>query len=230
MIQPEAFAENLARVRARIARAARASGRSVDSVTLLGAGKAQPAAVIARAAAAGLGHVGESYVQEALAKMAALPGLPVTWHFIGALQANKTRAVAERFAWVHAVDRLKIAERLSQQRPFHAPPLNVCVQVNIGGELSKAGADPAQVPALVTAVARLPRLALRGLMCLPPPEAEPARQRAWLHRLRVLFDELNAGGAGLDTLSMGMSADLESAVAEGATIVRIGTDLFGPRR
>ncbi|HTY49657.1 MAG TPA: YggS family pyridoxal phosphate-dependent enzyme [Steroidobacteraceae bacterium] len=230
MTKPELIAANLARLRGRIAAAARQAGRSVDSVTLLGAGKSQPAAAVAAAAAAGLAHVGESYVQEALARMDALADLPVTWHFIGALQANKTRPVAERFAWVHGVERLKIAERLSQQRPFHAPPLNVCLQVNIGGELTKSGAEPAEVPALAAAVARLPRLKLRGLMCLPPPEAEPARQRAWLHRLRALFDELNAGGAGLDTLSMGMSADLESAVLEGATIVRVGTDLFGPRR
>ena len=230
MIKPELIPQNLARLRARITRAAEECRRSVDSITLLGAGKSQPAALIAAAAAAGLAHVGESYVQEALAKIAALPDLPVTWHFIGALQANKTRPVAEHFAWVHGVDRLRIAERLSQQRPFHAPPLNVCIQVNVGGELTKAGVEPAEVPQLVAAVARLPRLKLRGLMCLPPLETQPARQRAWLHRLRVLFDELNGGGAGLDTLSMGMSADLESAVQEGATIVRVGTDLFGARR
>jgi PLP dependent protein len=223
------LAHNLDRVRGRIALAARSCGRSVESITLVGAGKSQPAPVIAAAAAAGLTDVGESYVQEALAKMDALPQLPVTWHFIGALQSNKTRPVAERFAWVHGVDRLKIAERLSEQRPFHAPALNVCVQVNVGAEQGKSGASPADVPQLVAAVARLPRLTLRGLMCLPPPESAAPRQRAWLHQLRSLFDELNARGAALDTLSMGMSADLESAVQEGATIVRVGTDLFGPR-
>ena len=137
--------------------------------------------------------------------------------------------MAENFAWVHTVERLRIAERLSAQRPYHAPALNVCVQVRIGGEASKAGADPAQVPQLLRALGGLPRLKLRGLMCLPPPESDPARQRHWLHQLQELFESVNADGAGLDTLSMGMSADLEAAVQEGATLVRIGTDLFGPR-
>jgi pyridoxal phosphate enzyme (YggS family) len=228
------LAANLARVRARIRAAAVQSGRSVDQITLVGASKGQSAAVIAAAQAAGLHDFGESYVQDALPKMAALaaapvPAAPLNWHFIGALQANKTRMVAERFSWVHGVDRLRIAARLSEQRPYHAPALNVCVQVHIGGEGSKGGADPATVPQLLREIRQLPRLALRGLMCLPPPEQDPVRQRHWLQQLRQLFESVNAAGAGLDTLSMGMSADLEAAVQEGATLVRIGTDLFGPR-
>jgi pyridoxal phosphate enzyme (YggS family) len=221
-------------VRARIHAAAVESGRSVDQITLVGASKGQSAEVIRTAVAAGLHDFGESYVQDALPKMAALsadamPGTAINWHFIGALQANKTRAVAENFAWVHGIDRLRIAARLSEQRPYHAPPLNVCVQVHIGAEGSKAGADPAAVPQLLRAIRTLPRLNLRGLMCLPPPERDPARQQYWLRQLRQLFESVNADGAGLDTLSMGMSADLEAAVREGATLVRIGTDLFGPR-
>jgi pyridoxal phosphate enzyme (YggS family) len=228
------LAGNLARVRARIRAAAVESGRSVDQITVVGASKGQPAAVLAAAVAAGLHDFGESYVQDALPKMAALsagplPATAINWHFIGALQANKTRAVAESFTWVHGIDRLRIAARLSEQRPYHAPPLNVCVQVQIGGEGSKGGADPATVPQLLRDIRQLPRLKLRGLMCLPPPEQDPMRQRHWLHQLRQLFESVNADGAGLDTLSMGMSADLEAAVHEGATLVRIGTDLFGPR-
>jgi hypothetical protein len=208
----------------------------VDQVTVIGASKGQPLAAIAAAHAAGLSDLGENYVQDALPKMAALAqlapdasGSAIVWHFIGALQANKTRPVAENFSWVHTIDRLRIAERLSEQRPYHAPPLNVCVQVQIGGEGSKAGAAPTAVPQLLRDVAALPRLKLRGLMCLPPPEVDPARQRYWLHQLKELFESVNADGAGLDTLSMGMSADLDAAVHEGATLVRIGTDLFGPR-
>ena len=235
MLAADRFAANLARVRARIHAAAQAAGRNEQQVTLVGASKGQPAAAVAVALAAGLGHFGENYVQDALPKMAEVAqGLVAgsavpTWHFIGALQANKTRAVAENFAWVHAVDRLHIAQRLAQQRPFHAPPLNVCVQVHVGGEASKGGVEAAALPGLLAAIAALPRLQLRGLMCLPPPEHDPQRQRYWLRQLRELFESVNAAGAGLDTLSMGMSADLEAAVQEGATLVRIGTDLFGPR-
>ncbi len=224
------LAGNLARVRARISAAAAQSGRSVDQITVVGASKGQPAAVLAAAMAAGLHDFGESYVQDALPKMDALAQGPApVWHFIGAVQSNKTRAVAENFAWVHGIDRLRIAERLADQRPYHAPPLNVCVQVHIGGEAGKGGADPAVVPQLLRDIARLPRLKLRGLMCLPPPEKVLERQRHWLQQLRQLFESVNADGAGLDTLSMGMSGDLEAAVHEGATLVRIGTDLFGPR-
>jgi pyridoxal phosphate enzyme (YggS family) len=229
-LEAQRLAENLARVRARIRAAALNSGRTVDQITLVAASKGQPAAQIAAALGLGLADFGESYVQDALPKMAALltPPRPV-WHFIGALQANKSRVVAENFAWVHTIDRLRLAERLAAQRPFHAPPLNVCVQVHLGGESSKGGAAPAVVPQLLRDIAALPRLKLRGLMCLPPPERDPARQRYWLRQLRELFESVNAAGAGLDTLSMGMSADLEAAIAEGATIVRVGTDLFGPR-
>ena len=226
---PQNFAERLAAVRERMTRAAARSGRSAHSVTLLAIGKAQPPAALAMAADLGIGDFGESYLQEALAKIAALQDRRITWHFVGRLQANKTRAVAEEFAWVHALDRLKIAERLAAQRPFHAPALNVCLQVNLGAEASKGGVTPAELPALAAAVARLPRLKLRGLMCLPPEESEPARQRAWFVQLRALRDELNGGGAGLDTLSMGMSGDFEAAIEEGATVVRVGTALFGLR-
>ena len=226
---PQNLPAALARVRERIAQAAAAAGRSAQSVTLLAVGKAQPPELLDAAARCGVGDFGESYLQEALAKMAALQGRALTWHFIGRLQANKTGPIAASFAWVHGVDRLKVAERLSAQRPFHAPPLNVCLQVNVAGETSKGGVAPAELPALAVAVARLPRVVLRGLMCIPPEETDPARQRAWFARLRALQDDLNSRGAGLDTLSMGMSADFEAAILEGATIVRIGTALFGAR-
>jgi pyridoxal phosphate enzyme (YggS family) len=180
-------------------------------------------------AAAGVRDVGESYLQEALGKIEALKDLPLTWHFIGRLQANKTKVIAGHFDWVHGVERLKIAERLSEQRPFHAPPLNVCLQVNIGGEGSKGGVTVAELPALAAAVSVLPRLELRGLMCIPPDEDDPTRQRMWFAAMRRALEELNVAGAGLDTLSMGMSGDFEAAILEGATIVRIGTALFGER-
>jgi len=212
-----------------MARAAAAAGRSAHSVTLLAVGKAQPAELLAAAADCGITDFGESYLQEALGKIAALQGRGLTWHFIGRIQANKTRPIAESFAWVHALDRLKVAERLAAQRPPQAPPLNVCLQVNVAGEASKGGVAPAELPALAAGVRCLPHLTLRGLMCIPPEETEPARQRGWFARLRVLRDELNAAGHSLDTLSMGMSADFESAILEGATIVRLGTILFGAR-
>ena len=212
-----------------MARAAAAAGRSAHSVTLLAVGKAQPAELLAAAADCGITDFGESYLQEALGKIAALQGRGLTWHFIGRIQANKTRPIAESFAWVHALDRLKVAERFAEQRPPQAPPLNVCLQVNVAGEASKGGVAPAELPALAAGVRRLPHLTLRGLMCIPPEETEPARQRGWFARLRVLRDELNAAGHSLDTLSMGMSADFESAILEGATIVRLGTILFGAR-
>ena len=216
-------------VRERMARAATAAGRSAQSVTLLAVGKAQPAELLAAAADCGVTDFGESYLQEALAKIAALRSRALTWHFIGRIQANKTRPIAESFSWVHARDRVKVAERLAAQRPLEAPPLNVCLEVNIAGEPSKGGIMPAEVPDLAAHVARLPPLTLRGLMCIPPEEGEPARQRAWFARLRGLRDELNATGYSLDTLSMGMSADFEAAIQEGATIVRLGTVLFGAR-
>jgi PLP dependent protein len=226
---PQNLPAALQAVRERMVQAAAAAGRSAQSVTLLAVGKAQPPQLLDVAANCGVSDFGESYLQEALGKIAALHDHTLTWHFIGRVQANKTRPIAESFAWVHAVDRLKVAERLCAQRPYHAPPLNVCLQVNVAGEATKGGVTPAQLPELAAAVAQLPRLALRGLMCIPPEETDPARQRAWFARLRALQEQLNARGAGLDTLSMGMSADFESAILEGATIVRIGTALFGER-
>jgi PLP dependent protein len=244
LMGPQNWPERLDQVRNRIGKAARQAGRCVDSITLLGVTKGQPAKVIREAAAAGLRDFGESYLQEALQKIATLesqglapssganePAAPhqLIWHFIGRVQSNKTRPVAENFAWVHAVDRLKIAERLAEQRPYYAPALNVCLQVNVAGEDSKGGVGCAELPALAAAVRALPRLKLRGLMCLPPEEDDPERQRQWFRRLREALDELNRSGMELDTLSMGMSGDLEAAILEGATIVRVGTALFGPR-
>jgi PLP dependent protein len=221
--------ENLQKVRLRLADAAAHHHRNVDSITVLAVSKGQPAAAIAAAADLGLTHFGENYLQEALPKIAALEARGLCWHFIGQLQSNKTRAVAEHFDWVHTVDRLKLAERLSAQRPFHAPPLQVCLQVRIGPETTKGGADPAEVARLVAAVRQLPRLQLRGLMCLPPAEDDFDAQRRWFAQLRDLRDQLDPEHALLTDLSMGMSGDLEAAVAEGATLVRIGTAIFGPR-
>ncbi|MBV8877892.1 MAG: YggS family pyridoxal phosphate-dependent enzyme [Gammaproteobacteria bacterium] len=228
-MSPQNLPAVLREVGRRIARAAAAAGRNAQSVTLLAVGKGQPVELLAAAADCGVTDFGENYLQEALAKVAALQNRALTWHFIGRIQANKTRPIADTFTWVHTLDRLKVAERLAAQRPFHAPPLNVCLQVNIAGEVSKGGVAPGELPALAAAVAQLSRLTLRGLMCIPPEESEPARQRTWFARLRVLRDELNAAGHRLDTLSMGMSADFESAIQEGATIIRLGTVLFGAR-
>jgi len=226
---PQNSRDEVRKVRNRIESATQAAKRNVDSVTLLAVSKAQPANSIRAVAEAGVRDIGESYLQEALGKIEELKDLPLTWHFIGRVQANKTRVIASHFDWVHGVDRLKIAERLSEQRPFHAPPLNVCLQVNIGGEDSKGGVNPSELPSLVAAVGALPRLKLRGLMCIPPDEDDPARQRMWFAAMRRTLEELNAAGARLDTLSMGMSGDFEAAILEGATIVRIGTALFGER-
>jgi pyridoxal phosphate enzyme (YggS family) len=221
--------ENLQKVRQRLADAAAHHHRSVDSITVLAVSKGQTAAAIAAVADLGVTHFGENYLQEALPKIATLAPRQLCWHFIGQLQSNKTRAVAEHFDWVHTVDRLKLAERLSAQRPFHAPPLRVCLQVRIGPELSKGGAEPDTLEALVDAVRSLPRLQLRGLMCLPPAEADFAAQRRWFAELRELRDRVDPDRLRLPDLSMGMSGDLEAAVAEGATVVRIGTAIFGPR-
>jgi pyridoxal phosphate enzyme (YggS family) len=229
LMGPQNLPENIRRVQERIDLAAGACGRPLDSVTLLAVTKSQPPETIRAAATLGLSQFGESYVQEALPKIAALTDLTLSWHFIGTIQGNKTRVIAEHFAWVHAVDRLRIAARLSEQRPFHAPALNICLQVNLEAEASKGGAAPEEVAALAQGVAALPRLTLRGLMCLPPADADEERQRQRFARLATLRAELNAAGFALDTLSMGMSADLEAAVREGATIVRIGTALFGAR-
>jgi pyridoxal phosphate enzyme (YggS family) len=229
LIGPQNLPEALQRVRERIGAAAGACARNVDSVTLLAVSKSQPAGTIAMAAREGVEHFGENYLQEALAKIRELRSLGITWHFIGQVQANKTRPVAEEFAWVHSVDRVRIAERLSAQRPYHAPPLNVCVQVNVLGEATKGGVSPAEAPALLNAVASLPRIALRGLMCMLPEGVDPETQRRGFAALRQLLESANAGGARLDTLSMGMSSDFEAAIREGATIVRIGSAIFGPR-
>jgi pyridoxal phosphate enzyme (YggS family) len=222
------LAENLHNVRSRLERAAADSGRTVSCVTLLAVSKGQAVDRIGALADLGQRDFGENYLQEALPKLAQLRSRPLVWHFIGQLQSNKTRAVAEQFDWVHTVDRLRLAERLSAQRPFHAPPLKVCIQVHIGGEASKGGAEPVAVADLVDAIRALPRLELRGLMCLPPAETDPRRQRGWFAELRELRETLG-GVAALPDLSMGMSGDVEAAVAEGATLVRIGTALFGPR-
>jgi pyridoxal phosphate enzyme (YggS family) len=233
--RPQNYSENVRATLDAISEACRAAGRSVDSVTLLAVSKGQSAAAIDAAASAGAEHFGENFLQESLPKIEQLAGRELTWHFIGRLQANKTRPVAEHFQWVHGVDRLKIAERLSAQRPYHAPPLNVCLQLNVGGEQSKGGVPAVEMPALARAVRALPGLALRGLMCMPPAETDVERQRRWFREARQLFDYLNEKGAGgeqglgLDTLSMGTSADFPAAIAEGATIVRIGTAIFGPR-
>jgi hypothetical protein len=216
-------------VRAQLASAARAAGRSVDCVTVVAVSKGHAAAAITAAASLGLRHFGESYLQEALPKMSALSGAGHTWHFIGRLQANKTRAVAEHFDWVHGVDRLRIAERLASQRPAHAAALEVCIQVNIADDADKAGVAPAATAELALAVAQLPRLRLRGLMCLLPESLAPAERRAAFARLRMLQESLRAQHPALDTLSMGMSGDFAEAVLEGATLVRIGTAIFGPR-
>jgi PLP dependent protein len=227
--RPQNCSESTQAVQERIAAACRAAGRSVDSVTLLAVSKGQSAAAIDSAAHAGVEHFGENFLQESLPKIAQLAGRELTWHFIGRLQANKTRPVAEHFGWVHGVDRAKIAERLSAQRPHHAPALNVCLQLHVGGEASKGGAEAAEMRALAEAVRGLPNLELRGIMCMPPAESDEARQRAWFREARQVYDYLNERGLGLDTLSMGTSADFPAAIAEGATIVRVGTAIFGPR-
>lgn len=223
------FAARLHAVLARIRAAEQRFQRPPGSVALLAVGKTQPAAAIAAVATAGQARFGENYLREALAKMAELAALNLEWHFIGPVQANKTRPIAERFAWVHSVDRLRIAERLSAQRPAGLPPLNVCLEVNISREPSKHGLDESDVPAVARAVAALPRLRLRGLMAIPAPVADFAAQRLPCARLRELQERLLAEGLELDTLSMGMSDDLEAAIAEGATLVRVGTAIFGPR-
>ena len=257
-----AIADRLQSVRSRIDAAARAAGRDPATVGLLAVSKTWPAAAVQAAVEAGQTAFGESYVQEAVEKIAEVRRLLATggpgddaaspagdpgpdlsptslaslsippslaWHFIGPLQSNKTRPVAENFAWVHSIERLKIAERLSAQRPGHLPPLQVCVQVNVSGEASKSGCDPAEAGALCRQVAALPGLRLRGLMAIPAPVDDPEAQRRPFRQLRQLFESLRAGGLVLDTLSMGMSHDLEAAVAEGATLVRIGTAIFGER-
>ncbi|MWV10695.1 YggS family pyridoxal phosphate-dependent enzyme [Pseudomonas sp. R-28-1W-6] len=220
------IAENIAKVRERIREAAQASQRDSATIGLLAVSKTKPAAAIREAHAAGVRDFGENYLQEALGKQLELADLDLIWHFIGPIQSNKTKPIAEHFAWVHSVDRLKIAERLAAQRPAGLPPLNICLQVNVSGEASKSGCTPEQLPALAQAVTQLPQLRLRGLMTIPEPTDDAVEQHAAFARLRELRDRLDPG---LDSLSMGMSHDLEAAIAEGATWVRIGTALFGAR-
>jgi len=222
---------NIQQVRARIAKACDDAKRPVQSVTLLCVSKTFGPDAVREAHAAGERCFGENYVQEGLDKIAALADLrhAIEWHLIGPLQSNKTRTVAEQFDWVHSVDRLKVAQRLSDQRPAWLPPLQVCLQVNISGEASKSGLAPAEVLAVAQAVAALPHLRLRGLMAIPEPEGDRAVQRVPHRALRELFEKLRAAGLELDTLSMGMSADLEAAILEGATLVRVGSAIFGQR-
>lgn len=223
------IASNLQTVRARIAAACLAAGREPREVSLLAVSKTFGPEAVAEAYAAGQRAFGENYIQEAVEKIAALHELPIEWHCIGPIQSNKTRLVAEHFAWAHTVDRLKIAQRLSEQRPDHLPPLQVCIQVNVDGGATKSGVVPQEALALAREVALLPRLQLRGLMCIPEPVADFAAQRAVFSRAKVLLDELNRAGLKLDTLSMGMTADLEAAVDAGSTLVRVGTAIFGGR-
>jgi hypothetical protein len=219
--------QSLVRIHQRIEHAAQSCGRDSTSIHLLAVSKTRPVADIRSALACGQYDFGENYVQEALPKIAALRGEAICWHYIGPIQSNKTRAIANNFDWVHSVDRLKIARRLSEQRAPDKPPLNICLQINISGETSKAGMAPAQLDAVATEVANLERLRLRGLMGIPRPVAQLQRQQ--FARLRLLLESLQQQLPGLDTLSMGMSGDLEAAVMEGATWLRIGTAIFGPR-
>jgi len=222
-------ARNLAAVRTRIAAAAGRAGRDPKDILLVAVSKTQPPAAVAAAWAAGHREFGENYLQDALPKLDAFAEQGTVWHFIGALQSNKTRAVAERFQWVHTVDRESLAQRLSEQRPAMLPPLEICLQVNVSGESSKGGIAPERLPELAAAVSGLPRLKLRGLMVIPAPVRDMEAQRAPLRQLRELLEDLNARGHRLDTLSMGMTDDLEAAVLEGSTLLRIGTAIFGPR-
>lgn len=222
--------QQLSAVIARIQEAERRFGRAPGSVALIAVSKTFPLSSITPAIAAGQRRFGESYVQEALPKIEALANTPgLEWHFIGPIQSNKTRAIAEHFSWVHSVDRLKIAERLNEQRPEALPPLNVCLQINISGEESKSGTTADKLLELAQAVTALPRLRLRGLMAIPAPLDDFAAQRAMFARVRHLQEDLIEAGLTLDTLSMGMSDDLEAAIAEGATLVRVGSAIFGAR-
>ncbi|RZI41828.1 YggS family pyridoxal phosphate-dependent enzyme [Herbaspirillum sp. HC18] len=224
---------NLQAVAERISAAARTALRDSHSIHLLAVSKTFGADAVIEAAQAGQRAFGENYLQEALDKIASVkaarPELSLEWHFIGPIQSNKTRPIAEHFDWVHSVDREKIAQRLSEQRPSHLPPLNICLQVNISGEASKSGVTPEEAAALARRVAELPHLKLRGLMAIPEPAEDFEQQRVPFRQLRQLMESLNAEGLALDTLSMGMSADMDAAIAEGATIVRVGTAIFGHR-
>lgn len=227
------ISDNMQAVELAIQAAAEAANRPRSDVQLLAVSKTFPSDAVLDAMQTGQRAFGENYLQEGVDKIAAVaaaaPDAQLEWHFIGPIQSNKTRPIAENFAWVHAVDRLKIAQRLSEQRPVGMPPLNICLQVNISGEASKSGVAPEALAELAHQVAALPNLCLRGLMAIPEPESDAAKQHLPFARVRNLFEQLQAGGLQLDTLSMGMSGDLAAAVAEGATIVRIGTAIFGNR-
>jgi pyridoxal phosphate enzyme (YggS family) len=229
LIGPQNSTVHVNHVKSRIRAAALAAGRDPAAITLVAVTKAQSAENIRSAATAGVTDFGENYLQEAVGKMDRLADLALVWHFIGGIQSNKTATLAARFDWIHSVDRLSVARRLSEQRPAHLAALNLCIQVKLVPEATKGGAPPEAVSALAAAITPLPRIRLRGLMCVPPPETDIVAQRAVFARLRMLLDEINAGGNRLDTLSMGMSGDFESAIAEGSTLVRIGTALFGVR-
>ena len=221
---------NLVQVRKRIELACEAVGRAPNAVKLLAVSKTMPAQAVRDAFAAGQLAFGENYIQEGVDKIASLVDLPIEWHCIGPIQSNKTKLVAENFAWVHSIDRLKIAERLSAQRPAHLPPLQICLQVNVDGGSNKSGVAPAELLALAQAVAKLPQLQLRGIMTIPEPTETEAATRAVHHQAKSLFDNLKTAGLAIDTLSMGMTGDLEAAVAEGSTCVRVGTAIFGARQ
>jgi PLP dependent protein len=221
--------ENFRRVQRQIETAARVANRDLDTITLVAVSKTRPAGEVLQLAALGQRHFGENQVQEGIEKIRGCEDASLTWHFIGRLQSNKARLVAEHFQWVHSLDRTKIADRLDAHRPPGAPPLNICLQVSMGDEASKGGIDPEALPALAAHVAGLPGLRLRGLMCLPPPPHQPQDSRPWFARLRALAERLQAQGFVMDQLSMGMSADLETAITEGATLVRVGSAIFGQR-
>jgi pyridoxal phosphate enzyme (YggS family) len=223
------IADNLAQVHAQIHTACQTAGRADASVRLLAVSKTWGAEAVRQAHAAGQTAFGENYIQEAVDKITALRDLPLEWHCIGPIQSNKTRLVAEHFDWVHSIDRLKIAQRLSEQRPASLPPLQVCIQVNVDGGVTKSGVSPQDLPALAQAVAALPNLQLRGLMTIPEPAESPEAARAVHSQARQLLEALVAQGLALDTLSMGMSADMEAAILEGSTMVRVGTAIFGKR-
>ena len=225
----DTVSDNLQKVRKRIELASAAAGRASGAVKLLAVSKTMPAQAVRDAHAAGQLAFGENYIQEGVDKIASLADLPLEWHCIGPIQSNKSKWVAENFAWAHSIDRLKIAERLSAQRPAHLPPLQVCLQVNVDGGNNKSGVAPAELLALAQAVAKLPHLQLRGIMTIPEPSENKAQIQAVHRRARELFDSLNEAGLKLDTLSMGMTADLEIAITEGSTCLRVGTAIFGAR-
>lgn len=223
------IADNITRVRAQIEAVCRAAGREPSSVQLLAVSKTWGGDAVCQAHAAGQTAFGENYIQEAVDKITALRDLPLEWHCIGPIQSNKTRLVAEHFDWVHSVDRLKIAQRLSEQRPAELPPLQVCIQVNVDGGENKSGVSPEELPALAQAVAALPRMRLRGIMTIPEPAETDEQMRAVHAQAKALYEALRQQGLPLDTLSMGMSADMAAAIAEGSTLVRVGTAIFGQR-